>query len=61
MNEDVTRISGFAAEIAIDEMLESTNMATLLNATEDAKSAIDAIFNSMEAKINYENSVQETK
>jgi ribA/ribD-fused uncharacterized protein len=59
MNEDVTRVGGFAAKIAIDDMLNSVSMGALFNAAEDAKSAIDAIFNSMQAKFKYENSVQE--
>lgn len=59
MNEDVTRVGGFAAKIAIDDMLNSVSMGALFNAAEDAKSAIDAIFRSMKAKFEYENSVQE--
>jgi hypothetical protein len=53
MNEDVTRISGFAVELSVDAMLESKNIEELKESYEDAKDALEGVFNSVKARIEY--------
>lgn len=51
MHEDVTRISGFSVSVAVDEMLDSVNEDQLKEAYQNAKDALEAVYNSMIAKL----------
>jgi hypothetical protein len=51
MHEDVTRISGFSVAIAVDEMLDSVNEDQLEEAYQNALDAVEAVYNSMIAKL----------